>query len=41
MMQFGRQKAASIERENIFIKNDKDTYSNKFVQLLKDYYLNL
>jgi tRNA1Val (adenine37-N6)-methyltransferase len=41
MMQFGRQKAASIERENIFIKNDKDTYSDKFVQLLKDYYLNL
>jgi tRNA1Val (adenine37-N6)-methyltransferase len=41
MMQFGSQKAASIERENIFIKTDKDTYSDKFVQLLKDYYLNL
>jgi tRNA1Val (adenine37-N6)-methyltransferase len=41
MMQFGRQHVSSVVRENVFIKTDKDAYSEQFIQLLKDYYLNL
>ena len=41
MMQFGRNNKEKIYRDSIFIKKDKDQYSDTFIDILKDYYLNL
>lgn len=41
MLQFGRTNNANIIREQIYIKQDKDLYAERFKALLSDYYLHL
>ena len=41
MLKFVKQKEATIQRNKIVIKNADQSYTNEFVNYLKDYYLHL
>ena len=41
MLKFVKQKEATIQRKKIVIKNADQSYTNEFVNYLKDYYLHL